>query len=328
MMNVVFIVPTGIGAEIGGHSGDATPAAKLIASVCDTLFIHPNVVNASDTNEMTDNMLYVEGSILDGFLEGFYGLSKVSMNKILVAVNEITTNVINAVSGARATIGAEIDIIELEKPIKMTASMTNGKASGSLSNIENVLNQIHAQRPFDVLVVNTPIDVDASAVKKYLGEDGGTNVWGGVEALLSKEMSQRLKLPVIHAPVENGESFNGVVDPRKAMEMVSVCYLHCCLKGAHKAPKISDKPNAFWRTDLDFLVSPIDVFGRPHIACMDAKIPIIFVEENKTVLKDNMHGYGVIAKTYLEAAGIICAKKAGVSIASIRRPLPKTVVIK
>jgi len=41
-MNVVFIVPTGIGAEIGGHAGDATPSAKLIASLCDRLFIHPN----------------------------------------------------------------------------------------------------------------------------------------------------------------------------------------------------------------------------------------------------------------------------------------------
>ena len=34
-MNVVFIVPTGIGAEIGGHAGDANPAAKLIAAACE-----------------------------------------------------------------------------------------------------------------------------------------------------------------------------------------------------------------------------------------------------------------------------------------------------
>ena len=82
-MNIVFIVPTGIGAEIGGHSGDATPAAKLIASTCDKLFIHPNVVNAADINEMTNNMLYVEGSILDRFLEGQIGLEEVYNNKIL-----------------------------------------------------------------------------------------------------------------------------------------------------------------------------------------------------------------------------------------------------
>ena len=78
--NGVFIIPTGLGAEIGGHAGDASPAAKLVASVCDNLVIHPNVVNASDINEMTENMLYVEGSILDRFLEGSIGLKKVHSN--------------------------------------------------------------------------------------------------------------------------------------------------------------------------------------------------------------------------------------------------------
>ncbi len=57
--NAVFLVPTGIGAEIGGHSGDATPAARVLAEACDRLVLHPNVVNASDLNEMPDNALYV-----------------------------------------------------------------------------------------------------------------------------------------------------------------------------------------------------------------------------------------------------------------------------
>ena len=48
--NAVLLVPTGIGAEIGGHAGDATPVAKLLAEACDTLVTHPNVVNASDFN--------------------------------------------------------------------------------------------------------------------------------------------------------------------------------------------------------------------------------------------------------------------------------------
>ena len=33
----VLIVPTGVGAEIGGHAGDATPVASLLASACDSL---------------------------------------------------------------------------------------------------------------------------------------------------------------------------------------------------------------------------------------------------------------------------------------------------
>ena len=51
----VLIIPTGIGAEIGGHAGDGNPVAKLIASCCDKLITHPNVVNAADINEMPSN---------------------------------------------------------------------------------------------------------------------------------------------------------------------------------------------------------------------------------------------------------------------------------
>ena len=47
--------------EIGGHAGDAGPVARMLAEVADTLVLHPNVVNASDLNEMPQNALYVEG---------------------------------------------------------------------------------------------------------------------------------------------------------------------------------------------------------------------------------------------------------------------------
>ena len=45
--NAVMIIPTGVGAEIGGHAGDAGPVARLLAGACDTLITHPNVINAS-----------------------------------------------------------------------------------------------------------------------------------------------------------------------------------------------------------------------------------------------------------------------------------------
>lgn len=326
-MNVVFIVPTGIGCEIGGHSGDAAPAAKLIASICDVLLVHPNVVNASDINEQTENMLYIEGSILDKFLEGQIGLEEIYSNKILVAVNSpVKPEVVNAVSAARSTIGADIEIVELKIPIKMTASVIDRKASGEIFNLDEAVQQV-SQYDFDVLVVNTPIEANDDEIMDYLTRDGGTNIWGGVEAKLSKLMSEKLNKPVIHAPVENSEvfkTFNEIVDPRKAAEMVSVCYLHSCLKGGHVAPKISLKDSAYWNTDIDFLITPVNVVGRPHFACLKAGIPIIAVKENKTVLNDSMPDDFIIVENYLEAAGVISAKRAGVSLASIRRPLERT----
>lgn len=329
-MNVVFIVPTGIGAEIGGHSGDATPSAKLIASICDKLFIHPNVVNASDINEMTENMLYIEGSILDRFLEGQIGLEEVHSNKMLLVINgPVKPETINAVSAARATMGADIEIVVLKIPLKMIASIISGKASGEIYNLEEATQQI-SQYDFDVLIINTPIETNEEDVKDYLTKDGGINLWGGVEAKLSEIMSEKLNKPVIHAPVENSEifkTFNEIVDPRKAAEIVSICYLHCCLKGGHVAPEISLLDTAYWNTDIDFLVSPINVFGRPHRACLKSNIPIIAVKENKTVLNDEMPESFIIAENYLEVAGIISAKKAGVSISSVRRPLERTKIL-
>ena len=164
-LNGVFIVPTGIGAEIGGHSGDATPAAKLVASVCDKLIIHPNVVNASDINEQTENMLYVEGSILDRFLQGQIGLKEVHQNRILLAVNKVTPDIINAVSAARVTIGANIQIVELETPVRLIASVLNGKAIGAVSGTME-LTEIVKDYHYDVLVVNTPIETNDEDVMK------------------------------------------------------------------------------------------------------------------------------------------------------------------
>lgn len=43
--NAVMIIPTGIGASIGGFAGDGLPSAKLISTVVDTLITHPNVMN-------------------------------------------------------------------------------------------------------------------------------------------------------------------------------------------------------------------------------------------------------------------------------------------
>lgn len=38
-----MIVPTGVGAAIGGYAGDALPVARALSSVVDCLISHPNV---------------------------------------------------------------------------------------------------------------------------------------------------------------------------------------------------------------------------------------------------------------------------------------------
>ena len=111
--NVAFLVPTGIGTEIGGHAGDATPVAQLIASVCDNLILHPNVVNASDINELPNNSLYLEGSTITRLLMGTIGIKKIRSNRILLIIDDnperiFSTAAINSANAARASYGCDI----------------------------------------------------------------------------------------------------------------------------------------------------------------------------------------------------------------------------
>ena len=141
-MNIVLVVPTGIGCEIGGHAGDANPVAKLMGACCENLILHPNVVNSSDVNEMPENSWYVEGSCLNRFLRGEIYLEIPRLNKILIAVNKADWQSINAVSGARATIGSNVEIVELEKPLGLIAQMKDGLASGEVINGEPLVEQV------------------------------------------------------------------------------------------------------------------------------------------------------------------------------------------
>lgn len=323
-MNGVLIIPTGIGAAIGGHAGDANPVCKLLASCCDTLITHPNVVNASDINEMPENVLYVEGSQLDRFLSGEINLEPVkTYNKILLACNPpISNQTINAVNAAMVTVGADIKIIELDKPLIMKAFYKDGKACGDVEFWEQVVETIQNYN-YDALAIHTSIDVDRIVALNYF-KNGGVNPWGYVEAKASKLIANAINKPVAHAPLENMdpgdalEIINSVVDPRMAPEVISNCYLHCVLKGLHRAPKIGDKGINIH--EIDFMVSPIDCWGPPHDACYKANIPIIFVRENTTKCPVNigMPENAIFVENYWEAAGYVIAMSAGVNPISLR----------
>ena len=67
---------------------DAGPVARMFGELSDNLLLHPNVVNASDVNEMPENALYIEGSVLTRLLMGTVGLQRVRNNRLLIVVAE------------------------------------------------------------------------------------------------------------------------------------------------------------------------------------------------------------------------------------------------
>jgi hypothetical protein len=332
-MRAVMIVPTGIGAEIGGHSGDATSAAHLLAACCDQLILHPNVVNASDFTEQPANALYVEGAMLDTFLGGEVRLQLVRQNHILVVCNEVERDTVNAVNAMRSILGITAEIVELHTPLMMTGriDLTKMQATGGISGLDEFVAQVD-EYEYDALAVHTPVVVETEIAEHYV-HHGGINPWGGVEARLSKELYWRLGKPNAHAPVEGREGYEyGVTDPRLAPEMICAAHLGCVLRGLHKAPRptLLTHPGTLGTEDVDALVSPL-CWGAPHRICREKKIPMIFVEENTTTQSSAFHenflpSDGYVMNSYLEAAGLLVLMRMGRSVESVRRPIDSVLI--
>ena len=349
--NAVMLVPTGIGAEIGGHAGDAGPVARLLASVCDTLITHPNVVNASDINELPENGLYVEGSVICRMLMGTAALRKVRSNRVLLVMDEhpqqdITELVINSVSAARATLGIKCPrVVRMDPPIDMRAELSSsGSAVGRVEGLQRLCHVLAKYRyEYDAIALSTLIKVSEGIHEEYFGSDGSmVNPWGGVEAMLTHAISSLFDVPSAHAPMMEslellGKTF-GVVDPRMSAEAVSRCFIHCVLKGLHRSPRIVTDPDDFWRpgvlsaADVSCLVIPDGCVGLPTLAAISQGIPVIAVRENRNCMRNDLQslpfaeGMLTIVDNYLEAAGALAAMKSGVVVSSVRRPLKPTVV--
>ena len=335
--NAVLLIPTGIGAELGGHSGDGGPLSKLMASVCDTLITHPNVVNAADVNELPENGLYVEGSVISRLLMGTVGLQKVRSNRVALIMDDhdescISEHTINSASTARAALGLNCPlVIKVSDKIGMYSeySEASGCAAGKIDNLENLVKVLEEHRDkYDAVALASTIKVPKKYHTEYFLTDM-VNPWGGVEAMLTHSISSIMKVPSAHAPmVESSEISNlnvGVVEPRKAAEAVSLTYLHCVFKGLHKAPMVVSNGNIAIQQqlplsvdDIDFMITPINCVGTPHYACMEAGIPIIAVRENKTILNDEMPYSFIVVDNYLEAAGMLMAYKSGINSESVR----------
>ena len=137
--NAVLLIPTGIGAEIGGHAGDAGAVARLLSSSCDNLITHPNVVNASDINELPENGLYVEGSVITRLLMGTIGLQKVRSNRVMLVVDKHENKIfheaaVNAVSAARASLGLDCPVVVTmeDKVLMRSLYSSSGRAVGKI----------------------------------------------------------------------------------------------------------------------------------------------------------------------------------------------------
>lgn len=325
--------------------------AKLLASICDTLITHPNVVNASDINEIPENALYVEGSLISRMMMGTVGIQPVRSNRVIVILDahqdeKFSNAAINSVSTARATYGLNCPrVVKLDPPISMIMNYaTSGRAVGTVENLAGLFSVLDDyQDEYDAIAISSVIKVPPRFHFDYLDPDAEmVNPWGGVEAMLTHAVSAFYDVPSAHAPMfESRDIANfdpGIVDPRKAAEAVSVTFLQSVLKGLHRSPKIITDLASLQASgiisakDISCLVIPDGCIGLPTLAALEQGITVIAVRENRNIMKNDLrvlpwaHGQLHIVENYWEAAGVMAAMQAGIVPESVRRPLADTPV--
>jgi len=346
--NVVLIIPTGVGCELGGHSGDGGAVARLFASISDNLVTHPNVVNAADINELPENGQYVEGSLLSRLMMGTITLQKVRSNRVLLILDEHEDQMfhelaINSASAARASLGLDCPlIIKMQNSILMRTQFTvSGRAAGRIERLDKLCHLLEEYSDkYDAVALSTLISVPNHYHADYFSNDKEMNVnpWGGVEAMLTHSLSSIYNVPTAHSPMmTSNEIMNlnvGIVDPRKSAEAVSTTYLHCILKGLHRSPRIlkGTKSGAGLINvqDLSCLVIPDGCIGLPVLAAIEHGISVIAVKDRHCTMKNPLREFPFetnklyFANNYLEAAGITSCIKAGVINEAVQRPLLNT----
>lgn len=284
-----FIVPTGVGASIGGFAGDASRAASKISQKCE-LIVNPNVVNAACFSGITDNMLYVEGYSLDRFFKGEICLERSRNNKIGIifdkAIKPNVLNVhINTMNAVEVVYGLNIIGYEITEE-DVGVDFFVDKSGVSMGNVKNLLTLKNAAKKL--------IDKGAEAIAivcRFPDEQGddyangvGVDPVGGVEAIISHYISKEFSIPCAHAPAFDDIAIStDIVDKRCSAEYITATFLPCILVGLNQAPKLTKSGISI--NDLDFLIVPYNsIGGVPVLEASKKGIKVFAIKENQTVL--------------------------------------------
>ncbi len=299
---VSCIIPTGIGASIGGFAGDASPHVNLLSKVCPVI-TNTNAVNAAVFSGINENILYTEGWALDEFFGRKIALRPHKYNKIGVIfdekIPEKTLNVhINTINAVKSTYG--INIIGYDSA---------GRAEELIKKGAEALAAVYY---FEI-----PENDDDYALY------GGVDPIGKREAEISHALSERFGIPVAHSPAfpDSELVISGrIIDRRAAAEYITPTFLPCVLIGLYNAPhpvgmeKIKDGDITV--DSVKAVVMPGNCLDSPPVwAALDNNIPVIAVMDNKTVLNATAGKLGIEAtevKNYHEAAGLLLAMKNGI----------------
>jgi hypothetical protein len=334
-VNVAIVIPTGVGAHIGGFIGDAGPIVRSFQAVADAVIVHPNVVNGADFYAGGPQCLYLDGLTMDRFFEGKVRVTRRHQTRIGLLLDRLEANlesrVLNAANAVRAVAGAEmVGYVVCKEKIRSRLIRSDfGHFVGVVENPEvlfRAAEMLH-ERGAEVIAVLTAIcGVSKNDLTRhYMGS--GPNPVGSVEALISRAITWKTGLVCAHAPAFTdglGES-SAVIDPRAAAEVASGSGLPCILYGLAQAPRLVQTGGMGVR-DLSAIVIPFECAGGPPaLSAYRFRIPLVAVRSNRCAVGVAADALGIptaiAVENYPEAIGFIACRKAGLSWDSVHRPI-------
>lgn len=301
----IFIVPTGIGANIGGFAGDAGAFARKISKEF-PLIVNPNVVNAACFSAITENMLYTEGYTITEFLKGNISLIPSKDNKIGVIFDKaisqdvlnIHINTINAVKTVYGinVIGWEISDEEVGVDFFTTES---GISTGGVKNTKTLIEAGKKLLARGANVLAVVCKFDEPEEDRYA--DGEcVDVVGGAEAIISHCLTKELGVPTVHAPAFEDYAIKpDPVHPKAAAEYITPTFLPCLLLGLQNAPLIKKGLDEKYITvnNVKTLIMPKNSLGSSIVTnAIEKGIIVLSVEENSTVLNVTAENLGISDK--------------------------------
>ena len=336
---VILIIPTGIGAAIGGYAGDALPVAKLISQVCDRLITHPNVMNGASLYWNIPNAFYVEGYGLDKFAAGEWGLRPVRSNRVGLLLDqgiepELMLRHLQVADAARATLGLNItNHVITDAPLNVELRTSpSGTSWGTIGNPDSLLRAaekliIEEKAEAIAVVARFPDDMDETAVENYR-QGQGVDPLAGAEAVISHLLVRTFKIPCAHAPALSPAPPAPNLSPRAAAEEIGYTFLPCVLVGLSNAPQFiintenySSLSTDIWADQVDALIIPATACGNSALLSLSQKqCQIITVAENKTLIQVSapmLRIQTLQVNSYLEAVGVLVAHKAGINPSSL-----------
>ena len=331
---VMLIVPTGIGASVGGYAGDALPVARAVSQVCDRLITHPNVMNGAQLYWNLPNVLYTEGYALDQFAAGNWNLRPVHQNKIGLLIDsgtepDLITRQLQAANATKATLGLTLtDYVLTDEPLNVgLKTAASGATWGTVGNPDSLLRAadklIHQAGATAIAVIaRFPEDlVESDALQNYR-QGQGVDPLAGAEAVISHLIVRQFQIPCAHAPALMPLDLDASLSPKSSAEELGHTFLPCVLVGLSRAPQFVKAGSLGHLTDLNRTC--VDALILPESACGGSALlhfsqtstQIITVRENQTRMQVPPSALGITARSvesYLEAIGVLVASRAGIS---------------